>query len=235
MERLSLERLARLVDERPTPEEQRQLDADPRLRRELDALKAQSRELRNLPAMLPPPGGWHQLEQALAAAGLIHSHSTAAVWRKWLQVAAALVLFVGGTAVGWVTSDSFGSPAANVGLAGFAQPASLEEASTLVERKEAEYREAVAAWQRLRKNPGWTPTGQDPARRRPLDLVGEMALARQGWEDPATRLSQTNFIVAALEVAVEESPGDPFLNDVLVEALERRNQVLRQISQNNWN
>lgn len=235
MERLSLERLARLVDERPTPEEQRHLDTDPRLRRELEALKAQSRSLRNLPAMLPPPGGWHQLERALSSAGLIHSHSSAAVWRKWLQVAAALVLFIGGTAVGWVTSSSFGSQAANGDLAGFVQPATLDEATTLMERKESEYRQAWTAYQQFLQNAAWPPNRQDPARRLPLDVVGEMAQAGQSFENPATRLFYLRYVAAAAEIAVEASPADPFLNDVLVDILEKRDQVWRQISQDNWN
>ncbi len=217
MERMKLEELARLVDERPTPEEQRTLDGDPRLRRELEALRAQSWSLQNLPALLPPPGGWHQLEKALSAAGLIHGQSRAAVWRKWLQVAAALVLFIGGTAVGWVTSREAGLQAVGVGgaagAASFAQPASLDDATVLVQQKEWEFRQALQEYRRL-----W-----------------QTQAGGEAGEDPRTRLPYIHSFLAAAQVAAERNPGDPFFNSFLVKVMEEEEQVLRQISQDNWN
>ncbi len=216
MERMKLEQLARLVDETPTPEEQNILDGDPGLRRELEALKAQSWSLRNLPALLPPPGGWHQLERALSSAGLIHVQSRAAVWRKWLQAAAALVIFVGGTAMGWVTARGPGSPAGgdySVTAATFPRPASLDEATSLVYQKEWEFRQALMEQQRLlQAQPG-----------------------AQAGQSPTTRLPYIETILAAAHLAAEAHPGDPFANSFLVRALEEREQVLRQVSQDNWN
>lgn len=214
---MNLEELARLVDEQPTPEEQRTLDGDPRLRRELEALKAQSWSLQNLPALLPPPGGWHQLEKALSAAGLIHGQSRAAVWRKWLQVAAALVLFIGGTAVGWVTSREAGLQAGGVGgaasTASFAQPASLDDANVLVQQKEWEFYQALQEYRRL-----W-----------------QAQAGGEAGQDPRTRLPYIHSFLAAAQVAAERNPGDPFFNSFLVKVMEEEEQVLRQISQDNWN
>ncbi len=217
MERLNLEQLARLVDEQPTPEEQKILDADPRLRRELEALKTQSWSLSNLPALLPPPGGWHQLEKALSKAGLVHGQSTLAVWRKWMQVAAAVVVFVGGTTVGWVTARASQSQApAGAGAAAaahFGQPASLEEATAMLELKEREFREAVADYWRL----------------------AEAGAGLQAGQNPAARLPYIRAFQAAANVAVEANPGDPFFNSALVQVMAEQEQVIRMISQDNWN
>ena len=104
---MNLEKLARLVDEPPTPDERAVLEGDPVVRRELDALRSQTDALGSLPAVLPPPGGWHDLEKRLLAEGLIFGHrDNAGLWRKWLRAAAALVIFVGGTALGWVTAST---------------------------------------------------------------------------------------------------------------------------------
>ena len=217
MERMNLEQLARLVDKRPTPEEQRVLDGDPKLRRELEALKEQSWSLRNLPALLPPPGGWHQLERKLSAAGLIHGQSRAAVWRKWLQVAAALVLFIGGTAAGWFTAQTSGLRAGGgvsaAIAASVAQPASLDEAVSLVQQKELEYREALASHQRLWQAQVGAQTGQNPAARFPYIAA----------------------LSAAAQLAAEANPADPFINHFLVRAMAEQEQVRRQISRDNWN
>lgn len=217
MERMNLEQLARLVDERPTPEEQRVLDGDPKLRRELEALKEQSWSLRNLPALLPPPGGWHQLEKELSAAGLIHGQSRAAVWRKWLQVAAALVLFIGGTAAGWFTAEARGLRAGGgvsvATAASFDQPASLDEAVSLVKQKELEYWDALANHQRLWQAQVGARTGQNPA----------------------TRFPYIRALSTAAQIAAEANPADPFINHFMVRAMAEQEKVLRQISQDNWN
>lgn len=222
MERLKLEDLARLVDEQPTAEEQAILDRDPGLRRELDALRAQTRELQTLPAILPPPGGWHELEQELVTTGLIRGHAPGAgMWRKWLQVAAAFVLFIGGTTFGWVTANGAGlgdglDPQASAGSdpsgAGVASPASLEDARTAVEAAESEWRRAFGEYQQL----FYAENGQQPRR------------------DPVARLAGIEALVAAGEAAVQEAPDDEFLNLFYVNTLMERQQTLSQISLDAW-
>lgn len=227
MERLKLEDLARLVDEQPTPQEQMVLDGDPVLRRELEALKAQSRRLRNLPAILPPPGGWHELEQELVATGLVRGHAPgAAIWRKWLQIAAAFVLFIGGTAFGWVTATAPGLDPGTTRVASTgddtpqtastpstaATPASLDDARRAVEEAERGWRRAYRDHQEL----FYALNGQ-PQRR-----------------DPVARLAGLEALVAAGEAAVQESPDDEFLNGVYVNTLMERQQTLQQISLQAW-
>ena len=220
MERLKLEDLARLVDERPTPQEQAVLDGDPVLRRELESLKAQARALRNLPAILPPPGGWHELEQELVTTGLIRGHVPGAgIWRKWMQIAAAFVLFIGGTAFGWVTAAAPGfdgnvpqQASASPDASTPATPVSLDDARGAVEEAERNWRRAYRQHQELFH----AVNGQQPRR------------------DPAARLAGLEYLVAAGEVAVQESPDDEFFNVLYVNALMERQQALSQISLDAW-
>ena len=209
MERLGLEQLARLVDEPPTPEEQAVLDGDPRLRRELEALRSQTRSLGDLPDMLPPAGGWHQLERKLVTIGLISSPSGPYVWRRWLQAAAILVVFIGGTAVGWVTASGYGAgPGAAEGFT-VATPASIDEARLAVENGERHYRQALETWQEFRYAQGGHRFGPDPA----------------------TRIVALDAVAGALRLAVEAAPADPFLNGMLFEVRSEQDQELLRL---NW-
>jgi hypothetical protein len=208
MERLRLEQLARLVDEQPTPEEQAVLDGDPRLRRELEALKSQTRSLGNLPDMLPPAGGWHQLERKLVSIGLINDPSGPFVWRRWLQAAAILVVFIGGTAVGWVTASEY-EPGPG-GAENFAvAPASIDEARLAVENGERNYRQALEAYQEFRYAQG----------------------GQQFSPNPAMRIAVLDAVAGAIYLAVEAAPADPFLNGLLFEVRSEQEQELLRL---NW-
>ena len=219
MEHLSLERLARLVDERPTEEEQAILDAEPGLRRELDALRAQTGALKDLPAMVPPPDSWPELREKLVAEGLVRGRRASPVlWRKWIQIAAGLVLFTGGTAFGWVTASSPGSAGgapmvgSEAGETGSASFASLEEAMVAVQEAEQEWTAAFGEYRRL---------------------LGTQ-IERELPADPAIRLAAIDALLAASKAAVEESPADQFFNGLVVSTLAERQQTLRQIRQSNW-
>lgn len=234
MERLTLEQLARLVDEQPTPEEREALDRDPEARRQLEALQAQTAALKDLPAVLPPPPGWDQLRARLVAAGLIRSPSRRfAVSRKWAQAAAAVVLFAGGTGVGAALgpglSSRFGGPSGGPGSASpetaatGALPATtaattapsfatVEEARTAVESAEEQWSEAFDAYQRLLRSQGLLPAAPDPA----------------------SRAQFMELIRSASQTALQESPGDPFLNTVYVSATREQENLLRMASQDFW-
>lgn len=214
MERLNLEQLARLVDEPPTPEERTILEGNPALRRELEALRSQTESLRDLPAMLPPPGGWNDLEKKLLAAGLIRRRRGAAFGpRKWLQAAAALAIFAGGTGFGWITSSTAGSAGRTAADAdGPASFASVEEAKAAVEEAARIWQNNYGGYQRL------------------LSLESKAQAAR----DPLVRLAALETVLAASRAAVEESPEDLFLNGVFVRTLAERDDALRQYTLDNW-
>ena len=222
MERLTLEQLARLVDEPPTPEEQAALNRDPNARRQLEALRDQTAALKNLPAVLPPPTGWDQLRDRLVAAGLIRDRRRRVVLtRKWMQAAAALVLFAGGAGLGATVGPRLGdggpaSPSSS-GLPGSpsspgASFATVEEARTAVEAAEEEWAAAYDAYQRLLRSQGLLPAAPDPA----------------------SRAQFMELIRTASQTALHESPGDPFLNTVYVSATREQESLLRLASQDFW-
>ena len=217
MERLNLEQLARLVDEAPTAEEQRMLERDPALRAELEELKAQTRALKDLPSVLPPPAGWAELEAVLTDEGLIQRPGGGGfrISRGWLQAAAALVLFLGGTAMGRTLAPGTGLPVAS--QQGAAEVAttfvSLDEAAAAVEAAERQWVSTVSEYRRLS-----TEMGQ----RQTVD------------RDPALRFAALQALLATSQAAVREAPGDRFFNSVLIGALAEQEAALRQISQDNW-
>lgn len=209
MERLSLEVLARLVDEEPSAEEKKILAGNPGLRRELEALREQTKALRDLPAVLPPPEGWADLEGRLVQEGLIHMPEEGRRTNRWfLQAAAGLVLFLGGVGLGTaVTGATDGDERVAAGPFD-----TVEEAVRAVESAEQQYLQAVGAYQQT------VSRGGNPA--------------TSG--DPASRFAALEALLAASQAAVRESPADPFFNGVLVNTLMERQQTLRQISGDNW-
>ena len=215
MERLTLEDLARLVDEHPNPREQAALDADPRLRRELEALKAQTEELRNLPEVLPAPDGWDELEEKLLAAGLLQGRQLFAppVWRRWMQGAAAIVIFVGGTAFGWIANATPGDPPDEAGsAAGQATYASAEEARDAVEEAKRRWQDAYIAYQELARSDDRAPAPRDPLQ----------------------QLAALETLMAATRAAVQEFPEDQFFNGVYMQAQAEQRRAVRRFTLDSW-
>jgi hypothetical protein len=177
-----------------------------------------------LPDLRPPAGDWEALEGRLMSEGLIRSsglalHASRFRNSGWLQAAAAVVLFLGGTALGSRTMAAdtgdagtdlgFPSDVELVPLSTQIQPAStLEEAAEYVRTTELQYIFAMAQWRQLTEAQG------DPL------YVG----------DPAARLAALQGIVAAGQAAVQKAPADPFMNGVLVSALAEREAILRNAS-----
>jgi len=224
MEHLRLETLARLVTERPSPDEERHLDGCSACRSELHALREQTDAIGSLPDLRPPPGDWEALEARLMSEGLVRSSGLAqrsGRWRLpgWIQAAAALVLFLGGTALGSGLGDQgarggLGAVASGSGLElipvnSQAQPiTNLEEAAVAVNLAERQYMDALLQYRQLLDSQG------DPT------YVG----------DPTVRFAALEAIVAAGRAAVQQAPADPYLNGVLVSALAERQALLREAS-----
>ncbi|HLL83051.1 MAG TPA: hypothetical protein VK420_10385 [Longimicrobium sp.] len=102
MQHLTLEELARLVDEAPEPAEAEHLRDCLVCRRERDAMRAQTSALASLADPEPRPGAWRALEVALAAEGLMRPAPARAfrTSHPLLRIAAALLLFATGAAAG---------------------------------------------------------------------------------------------------------------------------------------
>lgn len=237
MGHLTNEALARLVDEQPGEAEDRHLRECRICAEELTALKAQTEALGSLPALRPPRGDWEALEARLLAEGLIDAPAgrrtltfPGAVPGGWItQVAAALVLFLGGSLMGARLGGDGGT--VDPGFQDTSLPAlaagsgdspsgsfltTLDEAAQEVRRTEQEYIEAMVRYRQLMEGAG------------------------QGVPstyDPANRFAALEAISAASQAAVREAPTDPFLNGILASVMAERQsyvQTLNRSNEDNW-
>src|SRR6202008_763107 len=100
MPHLSLETLARLVDEAPDAVEAAHVRDCLVCRREMEEMRAQTRALAALPGLRPSPAAWGELERALRTEGLVHDIPRRVRFtdRPALRAAAVLAVFLLGGA-----------------------------------------------------------------------------------------------------------------------------------------
>lgn len=225
MEHLSLEALARLVDETPFRSERQHLAHCPDCARELELLREQTEALGSLPDLRPAPGDWSALEERLEREGLLRTSTPADTVirlidrrRGWMQAAAALVLFLAGGLSGAVLAPidpgtpGEGQVAAGETAAGEASPAGLpvaesataEEAAEVLRLAEQQHRDAVLRYRAL-----LSPQAEPPM-------------------DPRL-FAAYDMLVAASQAAVHEAPYDPYLNGFLVSAVAEREAALNAL------
>ncbi len=213
MKHLTNDTLARLVDERPSPNEREHLDACSRCAEELRAFKLQSDALGGLAALRPPSGDWESLEARLVGEGLIRTSETFrrfgfAAAPAWMQAAAAILVFLGGTGFGLaLTGATADGPSLESRPLPVSQISSAEEAVRAVESSEQAYMQALVRYRQL--------TGGSDGR----PVV-----------DPLRRVTALEGLLAASQEAVRLAPTDPVFNGFLVNVLAERQEVLRQIS-----
>ena len=213
MKHLTNDTLARLVDERPSPDEREHLDACSRCAEEIRAFKLQSDALGGLAALRPPSGDWESLEARLVGEGLIRTSETFrrfgfAAAPAWMQAAAAILVFLGGTGFGLaLTGATADGPSLESRLLPVSQIASAEDAVRAVESSEQAYMQALVRYRQL--------TGGSDGR----PVV-----------DPLSRVTALEGLLAASQEAVRLAPTDPVFNGFLVNVLAERQEVLRQIS-----
>lgn len=217
MEHLSLEHLARLVDDQPTTEEMRHLGACDDCARELAALREQTTALGTLPEIMPPKGDWRAIEARLRSEGLL---GDGGLFRSlglartpgWMKAAAAVLLFLSGAGTGAAMASTDGLDP--IGASRVEEIASVDEAATAVRAAEQGYVSAVARYREL--------------------------LARDGGEhlgaDPISRVAALEHLVMVSQAAVRQAPGDPYLNGFLASAMAERDAALRMVAagQDNW-
>ena len=214
MEHLTHDTLARLVDERPSPGEREHIRACSRCAEELRAFRLQSDALGGLPALRPPSGDWASLEARLVSEGLVRTPETFrrfgfAAAPAWMQAAAAIVVFLGGTGFGLALTGG-ASPnqlSPENMLLPLSEISSMEEAVRTVERAERAYMQALARYNEL-------SGGNDGSR----------------VADPLSVLTALEGLLAASQEAVRLAPADPVFNGFLVNVLAERQDVLRRIS-----
>lgn len=248
MRHLTEETLARLVDESPTEAEESHLRSCPTCAGHLRDLREQTEALAALPALRPPRDDWNRLEARLRGKGLVRGpertrngegsppRRPASVFgSSWIQAAAALVLFLGGTAFGAWLEPGEGPPGTTDGAAtvGGATPAEVRasgdaagdidgalsvagpasgvnEAAERLRAAEAEYVDALVTYR---------------------DLLGDTGSGdTDAAEDPAARFAALETLVAASQEAIRHAPADPFFNGVLASTMAERRAAIRQIS-----
>lgn len=223
MEHLSLETLARLVDETPRPEEAEHLAACRTCASEMEAFRAQTQALAGLPEIRPPLGDWEVLEARLRSEGLVQdpgllARLTLAHTPNWMRAAAAAALFLGGSLVGTQVTSRPGGDGGTAALGGdaslFAASDNVEDAAARVRVAEEQYIVALTRYRQLLEDEG-----------------GDAASG-----DPRSRFAALEYLVAASQAAVRQAPADPFLNGLLASTLAERDATLRRISsrQDNW-
>jgi hypothetical protein len=258
MRHLTLEDVARLVDEAPEPWEALHLRDCLVCRRELAEMRAQTEALAGLPAPEPPPRAWAELEARLTEEGLVRRRAPALRGYPALRVAASLALLVAGGAAG-VTAWRAGSggpatveplPSAPVAVRPAAEPrtedgaAAVREAPAPPEARPAA--RTVAADARTVAAPERSTPRPEPARPNPaagaelreaerdylLALAEYAEVAAAEDADPVTRLATLEGMVRATRTALERAPEDPVVNGYHLAAMGQRDAVLRQIAMN---
>lgn len=219
MQHLMIETVARLVDEAPAATEAEHLEHCAECRALLEAMRADTAALRNLPMIEPPPTEWPDIERRLLDEGLIRRRAGAPVWRtSAMRLAASITLFVVGAASGvaWTRAQSTG-PAALASATGArtagsgvptliaaTEPETAEETIQLYRQAEALYLDA-------------------------LTRVAELDDQRTGG-DPLARLAALESIATITRSALDQAPADPVLNGYHLTALAQREATIRQIA-----
>lgn len=226
MRHLTLEALARLVDEAPESHEEAHLAACGECREELEALREQTAALRTLPGVLPPPDSWLALRARLRAEGLIRGGG-----RRWpgpglTRIAAALFLFVAGGAAGYATRGSIEAPAADVAVRTPAgEPlAAGESADPPLAGGERATPSAAGSAEALSEDVERTEEMFAAALDRFMRASGTEA------PDPAARLAALDNIVLTTAEALNESPSDPVINSYHMTAVAQRRELIRQLT-----
>ena len=239
MSHLTLETLARLIDESPDPTEAGHLDICQHCRDELESLRADASALHALPDPDPSIAQWVRLEDRLEREGLMRRS-----WR-WqpvaLRMAAAIVIFVlGGVAAALVMRPSdtqyltaTEAPARQV----VQQPVSMPAPEvTLAENAVAAPVPVVSSPALAVQRPART-ADEAAARLRTAESDYLAALARfaelsgridEG--DPLARLAALESIVATTRAALGRAPADPVINGYHLTAVAQRDALLRQVS-----
>lgn len=208
MQHLTLEALARLVDEPAAPDEAAHLQHCGACRDELAGLAEQRAAFAALPATAPPPEQWAALRARLRREMLVRDDArgrrlSVGARPTWWRAAAAVALFLLGAAAG--TAATHNASEGGAASAARQRPAPAAEAADpalALRRAEAAYLSALA---RYTDAAGASPT------------------------DAATRLAALEEIVSTTREALNRAPADAVINGYHLAALGQRQAALRQL------
>lgn len=258
MTHLTGETLARLIDEAPDEEEAAHLLACSECAAERTAMIEQTHALSAMGSLAPPAGGWEALQGALRSEGLIRTERRDAQWvRPSLRAAAVLLVLLGGGAL--LTLRGPGAPAdEQVAVRQEPSPAVPrplpgQERLSVVAPEESEplptpvrpslpvsagpQRMAADRGARLASSapidvspePGSQPFSEQDAAALEA-LVSYVRASAEVDADPVVRLATWQGAVLTTGQAVEQAPASAVANGYHLLAVQQRDAVLRQVS-----
>lgn len=218
MSHLTLETLARLVDETPTELEAAHLDGCGACRAELVAIREQSRALSDLLPIAPPARSWPALARRLREEGLMRATPARSRGAVWLRRAAVVVGLLASGAAGAALQARIGesgpsgtrfadAPSGTAALArygGNAAPRTIEEAQRRLQAAEAGYVAALIDYSQF--------------------------MPEQPSGDLSARLAALEGITLTTGAALNQAPADPVINGYHLTALAQREATLRRIA-----
>jgi hypothetical protein len=219
MSHLSAERLAALTDEQPTPAEIAHLASCAPCRRERGAYEAVSEMAKSGPTLGTPLTSWNTLAPRLKHDGIVDNGRGFGrgfvVSRVWLQTAAAVLLLVGGTAIGRLSAGvpfprSRDASAGLVALMTDAAPTfhTVAEAQAVAARSQNVYQASMA-------------------------FIASRDSSSLAVSSPAaikTRLATLDRVSQIVGAALEDAPYDSVINTMYLNAQGQREASMRQLS-----
>jgi len=216
MSHLTIETLARLVDEPASTAEVEHLEQCEDCRLELEGLRADAAALAALPELAAPDHHWAGIENRLHDEGIIRADTPARIiafprnrtLQYVLRAAAALAIFALGNATAIVAmhDDATNTPAgrADARLVSQNAPQTRDEAARAVRAAEAAYIDAFTHY---------------------LQMGNSMPS-----DDPLARLAALESIVQTTRAALGEAPADPVINGYHLTAIAQRDAIIRQLA-----
>ena len=210
MSHLSPERLAALIDEQPTAGELAHLAACRPCSRERGAYEALAAMSKAGPSIGQPLTSWSTLAPALVKDGVIDNGRgfgrRARISRAWLQAAAAVLLMIGGVAVGRATAPDTEVPALADVLDVEPEFESIEEAQAAALRAQSVYQ---ASMEYAARHEGMS--------------VATPAVMR-------TRIAALDQVSQIAADALEDAPYDPVVNNIYLNARGQREASMRMLN-----
>ena len=221
MSHLSIDRLAALTDEPPTPDELAHLAACEDCARERAALRSVA-DLAGAQAVSigTPLTKWETLRPALIAEGILESDASLrfpgrSARRAWRQAAAAVLLVAGGAMLGRYSAT--GSLFVGRSAAVAAAPAFADSTPTFKSVQDAV--EAQSHAQLVYQSA--------------LAFIAQHDTAGQATDSPATirtRLAALDETGQVLSEARQKAPYDPVINSYYLTTMGQREATLRQLN-----
>jgi hypothetical protein len=230
MSHLSTERLAALVDEQPSADENTHLTHCADCARELDAHRsvvAMAGSERD--AMQLPLTRWETLSQRLRTEGLIafpkvaRTRTTFLESRAMLQVAAALLLVAGGAVLGRFSAGASAIPGGMTNNRVGTSPVDVSAVSP---------DSLPTTFASIEEATRWRSAYADAYQRTVTFLAANDSAARQA-ETPAVmraRLSALDRVSRTMREALNDAPYDPVINDFYLNSFGQREATLRQLN-----